>query len=316
MQTDPEALLRVTLESIRDAVVFTDEDARILAWNAAAASMTGWAEAAVLNKRIDDVIDLREYGTDSPRQNPVHAALQNNLIVHSPGHCLLIGQDSRRVSVHLAATPIHDPQGQVHGCLLVFYDASEALRLAERISYLAQHDPLTGLPNRILLVDRLEQATRLADRTHDFVAVIFLDLDHFHQLNEQFGHAAADEYLKEIAYRLTDALRETDTVCRLGGDEFVLLLPNVRSLSTVETLIAKLQHEVGLPYDVDGAQLQSSCSMGISVYPRDSNDGETLMQLADGAMHKAKQQGRNQAVYARTEISATVQSAQSGDSRA
>jgi diguanylate cyclase (GGDEF)-like protein/PAS domain S-box-containing protein len=311
MPTEPHALLRATLQAIRDAVVTTDASARITSWNAAASTMTGWTESQVLGRAVEEVVDLREYGTDRHCPNPAYLALQSNQAVHPPGHCLLIGQDGRRVSIHLSATPLHSPDGGLEGCLLVFNDASEALRIAERLSYLSQHDPATGLPNRILLVDRLEQATRLADRTRELVAVLFLDLDHFHQLNEAHGQAAADEFLKETAYRLTGALRETDTVCRLGGDEFVLLLPNVRSIASIEALAAKILQEVTLPTQFTGESadqtLQTTCSMGISLYPADATDGETLMQLADGAMHKAKQNGRNQYLFARPEQLSSVQ---------
>lgn len=299
MQTNPQALQRVLLDTIRDAVVTTDTHARITSWNAAAVTMTGWAESEVLGLPVDQIVSLRDYGTDSPRPNPACCALFENKKVNSRAHCLLIGKDGRRIGVHLSATPLHNAKEKLTGCLLIFYDASEALRMAERISYLAQHDPLTGLPNRILFVDRLEQATRLADRTKELIAVAFLDLDNFHQLNEQFGNAAADRFLKEIAYRLTGTLRETDTVCRLGGDEFVLLLPDVRSVASVELLAGKLLEQVAPPCILDGATLQATASMGVSVYPFDANDGESLMQLADAAMHKAKQQGRNRFVLAR-----------------
>jgi diguanylate cyclase (GGDEF)-like protein/PAS domain S-box-containing protein len=299
MPTDPQALLSLTLQSVRDAVATTDAHARMTSWNAAAAALTGWTEEEVLGRPVEEILNLREYGTDSPLPNPTRSALLKHQLTRTPSHCLLIGKDGRRVSVHLAATSILDAHGEIIGCLVVFYDASEAIRLAERISYLAQHDPLTGLPNRILFADRLDQATRLADRTRESVAVVFLDLDSFHQLNAAFGHAAADEFLKEIAYRLTGALRETDSVCRMGGDEFVLLLTNVRSIATVDSLAAKLLQEVGLPFQWEGKSLQSTCSMGVSVYPSDAGDGETIMQLADGAMHKAKKAGRNRFVFAR-----------------
>jgi diguanylate cyclase (GGDEF)-like protein/PAS domain S-box-containing protein len=299
MQTDPRALLRLTLQSVRDAVATTDAQSRMTSWNSAAETLTGWTQQEVLGRSVDEVLNLREYGTDSPLPNPASSALLKHQVSHTPSHCLLIGKDGRRVSVHLAATPIPDAEGATVGCLVVFYDASEAIRLAERISYLAQHDPLTGLPNRILFADRLDQATRLADRTRESVAVIFLDLDSFHQLNETAGHAAGDEFLKEIAYRLTGALRETDTVCRMGGDEFVLLLTNIRSIATVDSLAAKLLQEVDQPFQIAGETLQSTCSMGVSVYPSDAGDGETLMQLADGAMHRAKKAGRNRYLFAR-----------------
>jgi diguanylate cyclase (GGDEF)-like protein/PAS domain S-box-containing protein len=285
-QSEPRAVLQGVLQSIRDAVVTTDAEGRVQTLNAAAETLTGWTQIEALGHPVEEIINLRAYGTDAPLPNPAYESLRE-------------GKDGRRIHIHLEAKPLveSDPEA----CLLVFYDASEAVRLAERISYLGQHDPLTGLPNRILLVDRLEQGTRLADRTSDQLAVVFLDLDHFHRINETCGHALADQFLKEVAYRLTDALRESDTVCRLGGDEFVLLLRGVRTVTNVESLAAKLLREIARPFPVDGHIIESSCSLGISVYPRDAMDGQTLMHLADGAMHRAKQQGRNRYLFARQE---------------
>jgi diguanylate cyclase (GGDEF)-like protein len=298
---DPHYLLRVTLESVRDAIVITDAVGRVQILNESAQELTGWSQTEALGKPVEEIVNLREYGSENPKLNPAHSALRGGHKVEYTGHSLLVGRDGRRLGVHISATPLDDRSGQTEGCLLVMQDASEALRLAERMSYKAQHDPLTGLPNRILLVDRLEQGTRLADRSREPLAVIFVDLDHFHRINETFGHAIADQLLKEASYRLNDAVRESDTVCRLGGDEFVLLLLGIKSVANVESMAAKLLTSIARPYLLGEHTIQTTCSIGISLYPRNATDAGTLMHLADGAMHKAKQSGRNCFVFATQE---------------
>jgi len=294
-------LLRITLHSIRDAVVATDLSARIQLLNRAAEELTGWTEFEAVGRTVEEVVNLREYGTDDPHPNPAYAAIRESRRVEQTREILLVGKDGRRLGVRIFATPIHDVAGAMEGCLLVFHDASEAMRLAERISYLSQHDALTGLPNRILFVDRLEQATRLSDRTTDQLAVIFVDLDRFDQVNLLYGVTVADQLLKEVAFRLSGALRESDTVCRLGGDEFVLLLPGIKSITHAETLADKLLNEIGRPFAINNQSIQITCSIGISIYPRHASDAGSLMRLADGAMHQAKQGGRNRYLFASQE---------------
>jgi diguanylate cyclase (GGDEF)-like protein/PAS domain S-box-containing protein len=298
---DPGQLLRETLRSIRDAVVVTDGFGRVQTINASAESMTGWAQAEALGQRVEAVVNLREYGSDSPLPSPVYMALKSCSKIESGGPSLLVARDGRRLGVRTQATPLATDDGVADGCLLIFYDASEALRMAERISYLGQHDPLTGLPNRILLVDRLEQALRLSDRTRESLAVVFLDLDHFHEVNEAYGHAMGDQLLKEVGYRISDALRESDTVCRLGADEFVLLLQGLKANENVQALADKLLSGIASPFELGDYSVQTACSIGVSLYPRNASDAETLMRLADGAMHQAKQTGRGRCIFAVSE---------------
>jgi diguanylate cyclase (GGDEF)-like protein/PAS domain S-box-containing protein len=298
---DPLNLLRTALASVRDGVVVTDGAGRVQTINAAAQAMTGWSSADALGQPVETVINLHAYGSDLPIPNPAYSALSTNLKCEPPGHALLLGRDGRRLGVHTAATPLLNAESLAEGCLLVFYDVSEALRIAERMTYLSQHDPLTGLPNRLLLMDRLEQGTRLSDRTGELLAVLFLDIDDFHQVNETFGNTAADQLLREVGYRISDALRESDTVCRLGGDEFVVLVQGVHSVANVEALVEKLLSELARPYLIADRTISIACSIGVSLYPQHATDGETLMRLADGAMHTAKRSGRGRSLFAGAE---------------
>jgi diguanylate cyclase (GGDEF)-like protein/PAS domain S-box-containing protein len=308
MENSPH-LLQVTLQSIRDAVVTTDQSARVQMLNRAAEAMTGWSSADAAGMPVDQVVALHQAGSrhDSASQNPaspvtsspVHAALSGGVRVEISQDLILIGKDGQQTSVQVTAAPVQDAAGQVEGCVLVLHDIGESLQLAERISHMAHHDPLTGLPNRILFFDRLEQGTRVADRNSDELAVIFVALDQFGALRLSRGNAVADEMLKEAALRANTALRECDTVCRLGSDEFVILVTGVKWIADVEAVAEKLLADVGAPYRVGEHTFQSSCSIGISIYPRDASDAETLMRLADGAMHQAKRKGSDRYLFAR-----------------
>ena len=293
---NPPNLLRVTLHLVHDAVVTTDGIGRVRHMNRAAEELTGWSEAEAEGEPVERVVDLRESGSDQPLLNPVYAALHRDSAPQPAGNVLLLGKDARRTAVELSASSVpgaSDGPDSIEACVLTFRNVNESVALAERMAYQAQHDPLTGLPNRILLVDRMEQGARFADRNNERMAVIFIDLDRFTNLKLAYGTAIADELLKDVSSRLTDALRESDTVCRLGRDEFVALLSAVKVVEQIDAVAAKLLQEVSRPYRIGNETIQVTCSIGVSIYPNDASDTGTLMRLADGAMATAKKDGRN-----------------------
>jgi len=298
MQT-PLHLLRVTLQSVRDAVVIVDHDARVQTLNLAAEAMTGWSEAEAIGKPVETVVELREPASDSLLANPVYSAQPAG--VHS--QALLIGRGGRRVAVEISSTPVFHDNGAPLGTVLVFHNITEAQQLADRIAYQAHHDPLTGLPNRILLVDRMEQATKLADRQSDQLAVLFVCVE---VLGATPTRAQADKLSREVAVRLTAHLRESDTVSRLSGSEFVLLLSGLKSRPDIDALATKLVTELTRTYTLDetGNSLTAICSLGISLYPQDASDAGTLMSLADSAMHQAKRAGVNRHIFAKSPVEA------------
>jgi diguanylate cyclase (GGDEF)-like protein len=165
----------------------------------------------------------------------------------------------------------------------------------ELIRRLAYHDSLTDLPNRLLFGDRLDQALARAERSHQMLAVLFLDLDRFKNINDTLGHAMGDKLLKAIALRLIQCLRGEDTVGRLGGDEFLILLPMVASISDATIVAEKLVETLREPYEVDGHRLYTTVSIGIAVFPLHGLEGETLIKKADAALYRAKELGRNNA---------------------
>jgi diguanylate cyclase (GGDEF)-like protein/PAS domain S-box-containing protein len=175
----------------------------------------------------------------------------------------------------------------------VVRDITERKSWENRIYTLAYTDSLTGLPNRLLLRDRLEHAIAAAQRNRTLVGVLFFDLDHFKAINDSYGHHMGDALLREIAARTTGCVREIDTVCRLGGDEFVLVLPELRDAADAGAVARKLLAALSQPYRIDGHELVITPTLGISIYPKDGADADLLLRNADTAMYHAKESGKN-----------------------
>ncbi|MGA2437147.1 MAG: GGDEF domain-containing protein [Acidobacteriaceae bacterium] len=187
--------------------------------------------------------------------------------------------------------------------MIVFRDVSVARALTSQIAHSAAHDSLTDLPNRVLLNDRLCQAIALAGRQARIVAVLFLDLDSFKNINDSLGHSTGDKLLHSIATRLRDCVRTPDTVSRQGGDEFVVLLQDVRQAEEVVLVAKRILKAVAVPHAIDHHALHVTASIGVSVYPGDGQDAETLIKNADTAVYQAKEGGRHGYKFFRPERS-------------
>jgi diguanylate cyclase (GGDEF)-like protein/PAS domain S-box-containing protein len=175
----------------------------------------------------------------------------------------------------------------------VVRDITERKTWESRIYTLAYTDALTGLPNRLLLRDRLEHAIAAAQRNRTLVGVLFFDLDHFKAVNDSYGHHVGDQVLREIAERVRRCVRDVDTVCRLGGDEFVIVLPEVREAADAGAVALKILTALSQPYRIDTYDLTVTPTVGISIYPQDGPDADTLVRNADTAMYHAKESGKN-----------------------
>lgn len=196
--------------------------------------------------------------------------------------------------VWLEITRIFEGNHHIHSQeLWIFSDITERKRAEERFNYLAYHDALTGLPNRLSLLSRLEQALPEAHRYRWSLAVIFIDLDRFKTINDTLGHQTGDQLLMTVANRLTRCVRASDTVARLGGDEFVIVLPDAGNMADIAQVASKILDAFQESIEIDGHELHSSPSLGIAVYPTDGADTDTLMKNADTAMYHAKAAGRN-----------------------
>lgn len=196
------------------------------------------------------------------------------------------------------AAPLRDDRGDVNAFLGIARDITDRRAMEERIRHLAQHDALTGLPNRALFFEHLDQALRLAARHGEKEALLFIDLDEFKPINDRLGHAAGDQVLLTTAQRLSAGVRDSDLVGRLGGDEFVVLLHAVRDSDEALSVARALCRSLAEPFAVEGQAVAVSASIGVALYPDHAASGDTLVRAADGAMYGAKAAGRNRAMVA------------------
>ena len=219
-------------------------------------------------------------------------AVRKNDTAHLPANSVLIRRDGFEVPIEDSVAPIHDRDGNASGAVIVFHDVSAARALALETAHLAEHDFLTGLPNRMLLNDRINQAIAAAPRHMKSVAVLFIDLDGFKHINDSLGHSIGDKLLQSISKRLVNCVRGSDTVSRQGGDEFVVLLSEVDHPKDVTIMARRILQAIAEPHPINPHDLHVTASIGISVYPGDGPDAETLIKNADTAMYQAKDDGR------------------------
>jgi diguanylate cyclase (GGDEF)-like protein/PAS domain S-box-containing protein len=194
--------------------------------------------------------------------------------------------------VHDRAFPLFDEAGALTLVTGIAEDITARKATEERLLFLAHYDSLTGLPNRPLFYDRLQQALAHCRRGNRAAAVVFADLDHFKVVNDTLGHAAGDDLLQQVARRLRESLRSDDTVCRLGGDEFAVILSDLAHGDDAAVLVQKLMRALERPFDLDGRELFVTASAGITLFPNDGDDADALLKNADTAMYRAKELGR------------------------
>ncbi len=298
---DEKERFRITLNSIGDAVIATDIHGSVTFMNPIAETMTGWLGNEAIGEAVEQIMPLRDSnGCTIP--NPIRLALRERRTVSMALNTVLQRRDGQLSTVEDSAAPILDQAGNMTGAIIVFHDASETLALAVKMTHLANHDPLTNLPNRMRLLDRTAQAVQTARRSGKGVALMVLDLDHFKHINDSVGHSVGDRLLQQVAQRLQGILRESDTLSRQGGDEFIVLLPELESVDYVGVLANRLLTTASQPYQLDGVRYDLSLSVGIAVFPDESEDSETLFRHADAAMYRAKQQGRGRYCFFSADI--------------
>ena len=295
---------QVTLNSIGDAVLTTDLMGNVGYLNAAAEAMTGWSHEEAAGRPISEIFNIVDGLTGAAMANPMLRAIEEDQTVELAQDCVLIRRDESEIAIEDSAAPIHNREGRVTGAVIVFRDVSASRAMAVEMAHLAQHDFLTGLPNRLLLTERFAHAIGLAQRHNKQVGLLFLDLDNFKHINDSLGHAVGDQLLQSVANRLVAGVRVTDTVCRQGGDEFVILLSEIEQPQAVARVAEILRSELALPHLIDGHELHVSLSIGISVFPDDGTDVDMLMQNADTAMYHAKAGGRDNYQFFKAEMNA------------
>ncbi len=283
---------QVTLNSIGDAVVCTDNDGLVTFFNAGAEALTGLMTASAVGRPLEDSLQLMDDAGELVRLGLELPAAAPSGRSNSSTEAAFRRADGRDIPVEYNGASIRGRGGEVIGAVYVVRDVSAARTLADRMAHLARHDSLTSLPNRLLLTDRLAQAIAIAPRHTHKPGLLFLDLDGFKHVNDSLGHMVGDRLLQSVTSRLLSCVRESDTVSRLGGDEFVVLLTEIEEPEDAAVVATRMLEAVGQTHFINGNELHVTTSIGIALYPDDGTDAETLIKNADTAMYQAKARGR------------------------
>ncbi|QFY43859.1 EAL domain-containing protein [Candidatus Methylospira mobilis] len=285
-------LASLVFQSSSEGMTITDADATIISVNPAFTSLTGYSPDEVIGKKPNILKSGRH---DIAFYQAMWRDL--NSTGHWGGEIWNQRKNGEVYAERLLINTIYNDDGVAHRRVALFSDITQKKKDEELIWQQAHFDPLTGLPNRRMFHDRLQQEINKADRTGLPFALIFLDLDRFKEVNDTFGHNMGDELLKQVSQRLSCCVRNYDTVARLGGDEFTIILSNLEELNGVERVARAILHNLSEAFLLGDEVFQSSASIGITLYPKDADTLEALIKSADQAMYVAKQQGRNRYHY-------------------
>ncbi|GGS11681.1 sensor domain-containing protein [Deinococcus sedimenti] len=287
------ALASITLDAIGDGVITTDPGGRITFMNPVAQRLTGWQETEALGRAIETVLPLVDPRTNRTVLNPLRVALRDRTVVGLSSEATVRSRLGPVAHIEDSAAPIFDQTGDLIGGVIVFHDVTEKQALAQRMSHLARHDHLTGLPNRATMLEQLSGAIMQAARERHAFALLFLDLDDFKGVNDTLGHALGDELLRQVAARLQQEVRGQDVVSRQGGDEFLVLLAEHLTASETQAVAQRLLRTLRRPFQLDDHAVTVPVSVGVAVYPHDGTDADELIRHADAAMYRAKADGGN-----------------------
>ncbi|OQW93187.1 MAG: hypothetical protein BWK79_12510, partial [Beggiatoa sp. IS2] len=278
------------LENCTEAIFITDARSRIVLVNRAFTQITGYTEAEVLGKSPASVIRSGKHTTDFYKAMWVSV----NAVGHWEGEVWNRRKNGDVFPEWLHITVIKDEVEQkITHYLAIFSDITQRKQADQHLTYLAYYDSLTGLPNRALFDERVTRAIQHAQRHQSLIAVMFLDLDRFKYVNDTWGHAIGDLLLKAVAKRLLSTIQKTDTVARLGGDDFTIALEDVENTEEVALVAQKILDVMVTSFNLNGRETFITMSIGISLYPNDGTDADTLLKNADVAMYRAKEGGKN-----------------------
>jgi diguanylate cyclase (GGDEF)-like protein/PAS domain S-box-containing protein len=276
------------MDAAGDQIVITDPVGTISFVNAAFERATGYSREEVIGKRAVDLVyaDGSRDGDDEVRRA---------MLAGEPwqGEVMGMRKDGTACPEEVTVTPVFGEDGVVEHCIAIKRDITQQKMYEARLDLLAHHDALTGLPNRLLFSDRLSQRIAEARRRGEQVAVMFLDIDRFKLVNDTLGHNAGDRLLAQVGERLKSTIREADTVARMGGDEFTVVLSQGRYAEDASRIARRILDLLANPFHLDDHELYLTASIGISVFPADGSDVETLVRNADAAMYHAKERGKN-----------------------
>ncbi|MGI2183501.1 EAL domain-containing protein [Shewanella oncorhynchi] len=276
------------LNSMNEAVVVGGLNYRIRSVNPAFCAITGYTERQITDRHFIHLAFSRQ-------QRELFNTIEQQLLRHKHwvGELWIRNKQRQAILVWLEINQVIDIKGETSHFVAVFTDITERKKAEEDLRFLASFDTLTGLPNRTLFQDRLNHAITQAHRANNIVALLFLDLDRFKHINDSMGHHVGDLLLKAVARRLQNAVRDGDTVARLGGDEFTIILEGVAKTKAATLISEKVLRAFQTPFLLDDKTLTISTSIGISLYPNDADNADSLIKFADTAMYHAKSSGRN-----------------------
>lgn len=275
-------------ENNRDGIFIADQDRRITVVNPPFTRMTGLTQEKIMGNKP-------WYLQTGIADSTCYSQLCD-VIVCSDHEEMATFEKNRQEKIaptHLTIKIVRDMDERIISYIGILLDISQNDFLEDHARYMIEHDFLTGLPNRILLLDRLGQTLMAAERNRRKAAVMFLDLDRFKHINDTLGHAVGDRLLQQVAQRLTQCVRKNDTVSRQGGDEFVILLNDIGHADDVATVVNNIMHSLSQNYQIENYEMSITPSIGIALYPEDGTDIDTLLKNADTAMYHAKENGRN-----------------------
>ncbi|MFZ2055194.1 MAG: diguanylate cyclase [Candidatus Aminicenantales bacterium] len=287
-----EGWLSTILQSIGEGIIATDPFGNITFMNQVAEKLTGWSQPESIDKPLTSVLHL----VDEDTGKLVRVAIPD--LICGDSHSAVDGNIQivnyvEKAPIEITTTAIRDEKENISGLVLVLHDLTERKRYEEKLRYNAVTDHLTELPNRFRFFDRLNMALAHAQRDLSRMAILMLDLDDFKKVNDTWGHSIGDRLLKNVADRLIGMFRKSDTIARWGGDEFVLLLPEIPNAEVAKNVAERILHSFNKPFEFDGLKITITASIGISVFPDDSQDADMLIRNSDIAMYRAKEEGRN-----------------------
>ncbi len=283
-----QRLAAKVFESTLEGIVVTNAQQVIESVNPAFTRITGYTAQEVIGKSPSLLSSGRH---DAAFYRRMREDLQTH--GHWQGEIWNRRRNGEVYPEWLTINTVRNEQGEIVNYVGVFSDITRRKAEQEQMQFLAYHDGLTGLPNRGLFLDRLHHALAHAHRSRTLVAVLFIDLDNFKPVNDALGHHVGDRLLQTVAERLTAVVREADTVARLGGDEFTVILESLNDANDAPLIVQKIVDTVSQPMQIDGQEVLTTASIGVSLYPQDSTDAEDLLRHADTAMYRAKNSGRN-----------------------
>ena len=283
MNVDILKLRAKAFDYLFDAVVVTDLQGIIIDWNKGSEALYGYSKGQVMGQAVN-ILHVPEDSADITSEVISTVADKGKW----SGEIRMLHKDGHIGWVESMCVPIYDEEGQILGALGINRDITERKTETARLEHLAHYDQLTNVPNRYLLLDRLSHLITQSERNEYRFALLFIDIDKFKLINDTQGHIFGDQVLKEVAVRLSNAIRNSDTLARFGGDEFIILLENILDKNIAATMIKTIIKALKQDFIIENKIVDISCSVGVAIFPDDGNTTDTLITTADKGMYQSK----------------------------